>query len=146
MAVEKRTFKSVRRASSVQCVYRKWSEWDVGDVFIGKYISTKIDNYKKPNWIFEVVEAQLGDKKEAKALKGKNLGLNSNGELDRAMETIKIGETVQITYNGKEEMDGGPYKGKDKHKVDVDVVMEEGQEDDVEEDEDEEEDDEDEDL
>ncbi len=121
----KRVFRSKKKLSSVRCVYRKWNEWDVGDVLIGKFISQSEDSYGKPNYAIEVLDVQLGDKKAAKKMiDGKVIGLNSTGSLDRAMKKAETGKTYQFIYEGLERMDGGPYKGKDKHLIEVEEVTE----------------------
>ncbi len=137
----KRVFKSKKKLSTVRATYRKWSEWETGDIMIGTYKGSQTDQFGKPNWLIEVVEAFLADKKDQKKLIGQVLGLNSSGTVDRAMEDVEIGSMVQFTYNGLVRMDGGPYKGKDKHDIEVDLVSEEGDDDEEEVDEDEEEDD-----
>ncbi len=139
----KRIFKSKKKLSTVRALYRKWSEWEVGDVLVGKYAGSQIDSYDKPNWLIEVEDAFFTDKKAQKKLIGNTVGLNSNGMVDKAMKKVEEGDMVQFTYNGMEEMDGGPFKGKDKHLVEVDIVVEEGEDEDYDE---EAEDDEDEDL
>lgn len=117
----KRVFKSKKKLSTVRAVYRKWGDWDTGDVLVGTYRGSQTDKYDKPNWLIEVESAFFTDKKAAKKLEGQVIGLNSQGEVDRAMEKAEEGQIVQFTYNGMERMDGGPYKGKDKHLVDVEV-------------------------
>lgn len=127
---EKRTFVSKKKLTHVKSEYRKWSEWKEGDVVVGKFVAEREDKYKKPNWIIEVIEAHFQGKPKLSAkMKGQNLGLNSTGTLDKAMEQVEIGNTIQVTYSGMEEMTGGPYKGKDRHIVEVDIVEEAGDED-----------------
>lgn len=132
----KRVFKTTRKLSGGRSVYRKWAEWENGDIIIGKYVGSTTDRYKKPNWQIEVVEAFFADKKAAKNLIDKQIGLNSSGQLDKAMAQVSEGDMVQISYNGMEEMQGGPYAGKDAHLIGVDLVTEDGgEEEEVEEDE-----------
>lgn len=125
----KRVFRSKKKISG-RCLYRAWKEWEVGDVFIGKYSGSKIDNYDKPNWLFEIVDIQFADKKEAKRLPvGERIGLNSMGMLNKAMEQVEEGDLVQVTYNGMAEIDdGGKFDGKDAHTCEVEIVVEEGDE------------------
>ncbi len=125
--MSKRVFKTTKKLSHTRCAYRKWSEWEVGDIVVGKYVGSKIDNYKKPNWMLEVEEAFFANKKEAKAMIGQTIGLNSSGTLDKAMEKATEGKLYQITYNGTEEMTGGPYAGKDRHLIEVDECEVEGE-------------------
>lgn len=134
----KRKMKSIKKLSSVKAVYRKWNEWDEGDVLIGTYKGSQTDSYDKPNWLVEVEDAQFTDKKAAKKLmvSGEKIiiGLNSTGKLDVAMEQVEIGDMVQIEYKGMSTIEKGKYKGKDAHDVEVDLV--EAEDDEGEEDED----------
>lgn len=131
----KRVFKSKKKLSSTRANYRKWSEWDTGDILIGTYKGSQTDSYDKPNWLIEVEDAQFGDKKAAKKLNPnadgeKNIiGLNSSGKLDAAMDKVEIGDMVQIEYKGMSTIEKGKYKGKDAHDIEVDLVEEEGDED-----------------
>ncbi len=126
MAV-KRVFTTTKRVNGSASVYRKWAEWDIGDILIGKYVGSKVDRYKKMNWHLEVYEAQfVNDEDLAEEIKGKIIGLNSAGKLNKAMEQVEEGEIVQITFNGSMEMKGGDFAGKDAYLMDVDIVQEEG--------------------
>lgn len=138
----KRTFKTTKKLSGMAAAYRPWREWEVGDVLIGRYKGSKTDNYDKPNWLFEVLDAQFSDGKAAKKLIGKTVGLNSNGKLDKAMEDVTEGDLIQVTYNGMGTIEKGKYKGKEAHDVEVDMVVENFEDDGVTEDEEEIEDDE----
>jgi hypothetical protein len=126
MAVEKkRVFKSKKKLSGGRCVYRAWKDWEVGDCIVGTYKGSKTDNYDKPNWLIEVEEATFGSSpKEAKKLKGLTIGLNSAGQLDKAMEKVSEGEMIQVMYNGTAEIEKGKYAGKDAHQIEVDIVSE----------------------
>lgn len=139
----KRTFKSKRKLSGGRCTYRAWKEWEVGDLIIGKFKGQKEDNYGNPNWLIEVEDAQFSDGKAAKKLVGQTIGLNSAGQLNKAMEKVEEGDMIQVVYNGTSEIEKGKYKGKDSHLMDVDLVEEEGaeEEEETEEEEEEEEDD-----
>ena len=138
MATNKRTFKVKKKLTKGQTNYRKWDEWENGDVLIGTFVSQGEDKYQKPNWEIKVEDAQFVDHKLGKKLLGKSLTLNSCGQLDKAMEKVEEGEMLQITYNGTAKINKGKFKGKDAHLVDVEIVVEEGSEDDVEENEEEE--------
>lgn len=142
----KRIYKSTKKLSSVKATYRKWSEWDAGDILIGTYKGSQTDSYDKPNWLIEVEDAQFTNAKTAKKFMPKGdekvvIGLNSSGKLDQAMEQVEMGDMVQIEYKGMSTIEKGKYKGKDAHDIEVDLV-EEDDEDDDEQDEDEETDDE----
>lgn len=122
MGGTKRVFKKTRKVSTVRAEYRKWGEWEEGDIVIGKYIGTQIDSYDKPNYLLEVEDAQFNDSKAGKNLIGKTLGLNSNGKLDKAMKSVEEGDMVQVEYKGMGSIEKGKYKGKDAHDVEVDIV------------------------
>lgn len=136
----KRVFKEKRKLSRGPSAFRKWGDWDEGDVLIGEFVSEGVDRYGKPSWTFKVLDAQFKNKKDAKKLEGQNITLNSNGQLDAALEEVEPGTTIQVTYNGMAEMKGGPFKGKDAHLVDVAEM--EGDEDEESEDDEENEDEE----
>lgn len=121
--MKKRTmFKSKKKLSGVRCEYRKWNVWDVGDILIGKYVGSKTDNYDKPNWLIEVLEAQFVKKKKLAAkLEGKTIGLNSCGKVDAAMKKATEGDTIQFTFNGTGVIEGGKFDGKEAYDVDVEV-------------------------
>jgi hypothetical protein len=125
----KRVFKTKKKLSGGRAEYRPWRDWSVGDIVIGKYKGSKIDNYEKPNWLIEVVDAQFSKKKDGDKLVGKVLGLNSAGQLDKAMEGVNEGEMIQVHYVGTSTIEKGKYKGKDAHQIEVDIVVEEGDED-----------------
>lgn len=121
----KRKFKSKKKLSSTRATYRPWKEWQTGDIIIGIFKGSQTDNYDKPNWLVEIVEAFFPSKpKLAAKLKGQILGLNSNGKLDKAMEGVEPGDMVQVEYKGMSTIEKGKYKGKDAHDVEVDLVEE----------------------
>lgn len=118
----KRTFKSKRKLTGGKCTYRAWKEWEVGDYIIGTYRGSKIDNYDKPNWLIEIEDASFSDSKLAKKLIGQTLGLNSAGQLNKAMEKVEESAMVQVMYNGTSEIENGKYAGKDAHLIEVVLV------------------------
>lgn len=142
---KQRTFKTKKKLSATRAVYRPWRDWEVGDILIGTYKGSQIDNYEKPNWLFEVEDAQFTNKKDAKRVMGQVVGLNSCGKLDAAMQTkdgepkVDVGQIVQIEYKGTSEIEKGKFKGKEAHDVEVEIVEEVDPDDDEELDEDEEE-------
>ena len=131
----KRVFKTKKVLSGVRTEYRAWKEWDEGDVVIGKLIGTSKNKMgeNKKDWIIEVEDAFFSDKKEQKRVIGKNLTLNTAGQLDKGMEQLEIGAMVQVTYNGNAEMEGGKFAGKMAHKMEVIEVTEDDGSDDGEE-------------
>jgi hypothetical protein len=120
----RRQFKSTRKVTLGQKTYRKWEEWDTGDVLIAKFMDQEIDNYDKPNYLMEVIDAQFKDSKLGAKLEGKTLALNHCGILGKAMEKISKGEMVQLTYNGTSKIEKGKFAGKDAHLMDIEVVEE----------------------
>lgn len=98
-------------------IYKKWAEYEVGDYVVGKLTEVGEDQFKKANYIVEVIETSLEGVAE-----GKNLCLNSNGSLDYRMEDIEIGSVIRVEYTGQIEMEKGPFKGKMAHTVDLQVA------------------------
>lgn len=144
MAAPKRKFIARKVLSGVRTEYRAWKEWDEGDVIVFKYLGSSPNrkNKSKKDWLVEVVEVFLADKKEEKRLKpGTRLTLNSAGQLDKGMEQIEEGTVVQVTYNGAQEMEGGDYAGQMAHTMEVVEVEEDDGSEDSEEEEETEEDD-----
>jgi hypothetical protein len=121
-----RVFKTVKKISQGARLYRKWAEYEVGDIVIGKLAGTYVDNYKKTCYLLEVEGAFLKDKKFAAEVKGKTLALNHTGTLAKDLAKLADGDLIQVEYQGLERMDGGPYEGKDKHVIEVTQVEEEG--------------------
>lgn len=101
------SFQTVKGASK----YKPWSKWEVSDFIVGKYVSDSVDNYGKPNYRLEVLEANF--KAKDHPAPGEAFTLNSCGSLDSAMEEITIGDVVKIIYKGRDKMTKGPYKGKE---------------------------------
>lgn len=126
----------VKRQLTVQKTYRKWEEWDNGDIVIGELVGMHKDQYGKECPIVKVEDAFLKDKKLQKEIAGKNLVMNANGMLTKALKDVQVGQVIQVEYRGTATIEKGPYKGKDAHVVQVDLV-EEDDSDLVEEDEDE---------
>jgi hypothetical protein len=117
----KSVFKTKKTISGTRCTYRAWKEWQDGEYIVGTYVGSKTDNYDKPNWMVKVIEAKFAKKKDSEALVGQTIGLNSAGGLDKAMEKLKEGDLVQVTYTGTVEMEKGKYAGKDAHTFLVEV-------------------------
>lgn len=137
----KRVFKTKKVLSGVQTQYRAWKDWDEGDVIICTLRGTSQNrkNKSKVDWIVEIEEAFFADKAAQKKFKpGTTLTLNCAGQLDKGMEQIEVGETVQITYNGAKEMKGGEYEGQMAHTMEVIQMAEDDGSDDSEDYEDEE--------
>jgi hypothetical protein len=118
-----RVFKPTRKLGGGQKMYRKWEEYEVGDVLIGRYVDTHTDQYKKVCPVIEVIDAQFKDKSGTKYI-GKNLVLNAAGMLNKAIEKAEKGQLLQFTYNGQSTIEKGPYAGKESHLIQTDIVEE----------------------
>ena len=120
----KRTFKTSRKLTGAK-VFRKWDDWKVGDLFIGKFADQYTDEkYNKEVYVFDVEECTFNAD-----LAGKQLALNEMGMFSKAMEKVSKGEFIQFTYNGKDQIEKGKFAGKEAHTCEV-LVLEEGDEDD----------------
>ena len=119
--LQKRNFKTSRQLTIAK-MYRKWEEYAVGDVVIGELIGWHTDQYNKECPIVKVLDAQF--KKDSAKFQDKNLVINSSGMLSKAMKGIELGEIIQVEYQGTAMIEKGPYKGKDAHVMDVQVVVE----------------------
>ena len=84
-----RVFKTVKKISQGARLYRKWAEYAVGDIVIGKLAGTYVDNYKKTCYLLEVEEAFLKDKKFQKEVIGKVLALNHTGTLAKDLAKLE---------------------------------------------------------
>lgn len=100
-------------------VYKKWSEWELGDFVVGKLIEVGEDQFKKANYIVEVIETSFEDIQV-----GSNFCLNANGSLDYRMEDIEVGTVIRVEYEGEGIMEKGPFKDKKFHKVGLEVAIE----------------------
>lgn len=134
----KRVFKTTKKLSGGRTLYRKWDEWETGDLIIGKFLAQGEDQYQKPNWKMQVEDAQFASSKESKKYTGQVLTLNSAGQLNKAMEKVEEGDMIQITYQGTSVIEKGKFKGKDAHLVEVDMVVEDTGDDEIDEEEEEE--------
>ena len=122
----KRTYKTVQKISGNVKMYRKWSEWAVGDIVIGKYVDTQEDKFsKKMCPVIEVEDVYFKDVTFAERLQGKQLVVNHTGMIGKAFEKVNIGQTVQIEYGGMSLIERGPMAGKESHLASVSIVEEE---------------------
>lgn len=123
----KRKFRTKRKVSGGQKIYKPWKEFVEGDWIVGEYVGTHKDQYNKICRIIKVEDAQFSDGFEEKCI-GKNLVLNSNGMLDKAFEEnaedLDTGAIIQVTYNGTSTIEKGKYAGKEAHLVEIDIVEE----------------------
>lgn len=123
----KRTYTPTKQLSGKPMKFRTWADYSAGDVMIVKYVKTTPNKYNdaKPNHVVEVVELFLKDAKIQKEwVEGTHVCLNTMGMLDKALDGIKSGDMVQITYTGSNMMEKGKFAGKSAHGVDV-IAMEE---------------------
>lgn len=126
-AKQKRTF-TVKKTLGGPMNFRKYEDFQVGDITIGEFVGTHLDQYKKTNYKIKVLDAQWEDADAGEALVGKVLVFNSCGSLDKQMEQVNEGTCVQIEYTGKTLLVKGPYAGKEAHGVIVsEVEMTEGE-------------------
>jgi len=104
--------------------FRPWKEWEIGDYVVGKYERKEIDNYNKDNWVLKVEEVFFqNEAAEIKFGPGKMVGLNSNGSLDKVMNSgqIQFGDVIRVEYDGMSPMGKGTHEGKDAHSIIVSV-------------------------
>jgi hypothetical protein len=107
--------------------YRKWDDYSAGDIFIGTYAGIHKDTvYKKDHFKFKVEACFF--KEDAESYVGQTLVLNTCGSLEKAMEEIEEGTTLQIEYLGKDIMAKGPYAGKEAVSLAISIVEEEADE------------------
>lgn len=119
-----------RRQVNPAIVYKRWGDWSQGDYIIGEYLGTKIDpTYNKEVYMVKLetvslsspVTSQGGGIKE-----GMTIGLNHCGGLAVRMSEVKIGDCIELIYNGTEELPSGhKYKGKDAHQFEVYILGDE---------------------
>lgn len=114
------SFRTVMGQSS----YKAWSKWSAGDFLVGKFQSTGEDNFGKPNYKVEVIEASFDDGEEPQA--GSIFSFNSSGALTKAMEEVNPGDVIKVIYKGEETLTKGKYKGKKYHSMEVLVADNKG--------------------
>jgi hypothetical protein len=107
-----------------QSSYKSWTKWSAGDFLVGKFHSAGTDNFGKPNYKMEVVEASFDDGEIPKA--GSLFTLNSSGALTKAMEEVSVGDVVKVIYRGEDVINTGKYKGKKFHSMEVLVADSKG--------------------
>jgi hypothetical protein len=125
----KRVFKSKKSLAGAK-KYRKWADWDEGDILICKLNAWHTDQYKKQCPVVEVVDAMFKSSAANKEFAGSTMVLNNTGLLMKALEEVEIGSYLQITYNGTSEIQKGLYAGKEAHNMDIELleIEEEAQE------------------
>ena len=124
----KRTFKATGKLTQGASLYRKWSEWAVGDIVIGKYIATHTDKkYGKLGRVIEVISADFKDGSGAK-YEGNTLTLNQTGKLHKALDAQPFGIVLQLTFKGKAAITSGPYAGEEANDMEILIGEIEGEE------------------
>lgn len=88
--------------------YFKPNELDEGQTVSGKYIGTRRDSYGNLCHRLELEDGTEGV-------------VNGTGQLNKLMERVARGASVDITYNGKVTIEKGPQKGKKAHAFDVEA-------------------------
>ncbi len=118
----KRVFKSTKRVSGGNQIYRAWDKWKEEDILVGTYKGTgPSDKYGKDTYQFEVLETFFADKKAGKELVDKVLTLNFTGGFAKSMKSVEEGDTVQLTYKGQNEILKGEWAGEMAHAIEVEV-------------------------
>ncbi len=118
----KRTFKSTRTVSGGNQIYRAWDKWKEGDILVGTYKGIgPADKYKKDTFQFEVLETFFSDKKAGKEIQDKVVTLNFTGGFAKSMKAVTAGDTVQLTYNGQNEIASGEWAGEMAHAIEVEI-------------------------
>lgn len=119
----KRTWSTVQKLT-INKMYRKWEDYTVGDIVIGKLVGYHTDQYQKQCPIVEVLDCQF--KKDASKYQGKSLVLNSCGMLNKNLEqaNVQLGQIIQVEYKGTAEIEKGKFAGKDAHVLDIQLVEE----------------------
>lgn len=128
----KRTFTPIKTVTNqAPRKFKPWSEYSAGDILLGKYLGptgNKFDE-SKPNYLLEVIEVFLKDKKVQKEyVEGTVVCLNHVGMLHKALVNLEIGKLIQITYQGAQKMEKGKFAGKSAHSMEVVEVVEDGDE------------------
>ncbi len=98
--------------------YLAWKNWQVGEYLVGKYTKSYEDQFGNENYEVQIIEAEIegADLKE-----GDLFGVNSCGSLKHNMTDVAPGSYIQVTYEGKGEIEKGPFKDKSFHKVGLEV-------------------------
>jgi hypothetical protein len=112
----------VKKSLGGSQAYRVWEDYSVGDWVLGRYVGNHVCQYKKQNPKIEVIDALFDDSDLSDSIIGKTLVLNAVGSLSAQIEKVEEGETVRVTYNGKNLLTKGPYAGKEAHSVTVDII------------------------
>lgn len=107
--------------------FRQWDEYEKGDVIVGRFIQTQSGKFQHDNVIIEPLELQIEDTDWADevmeaAEDGARLVLNGCGSLTTAIDDLEEEGIYEFTYNGKNKIKSGDYKGKMSHLIEVSEV------------------------
>jgi hypothetical protein len=114
---------ATKKAIKGNMEYRKWDDYEIGDIVVGKFVGMHHCQFEKENPKISVLEAFFKDGSGAQ-LTGKTLVLNSCGTLDSAMKEIKEGDLIQLEYTGKVALTKGKFAGKEAHTMNIETVEE----------------------
>lgn len=116
---------------TISKVYRGWDDYSVGDIVIGKIVGKHKDNYGKTSPVINVDYCSFKGESADKYM-GKNLVLNSCANLANPLieakiisedgTDIELGKTIQVEYTGKYTLVKGPFKGKEGHDMQIQIV------------------------
>lgn len=97
--------------------YFKYSECEAGQVLVesGKFLGRSPNKFGKENFDFKPTDG------------GPIICLNNAGQLNYLIDThVRVGDTVQVIYEGSDILDKGAFKGKTVHKFEILVADYEG--------------------
>ena len=96
------------RQATTNCDFIKWNEVEEGTVIQCFFIETKPSSNQKFN-----------DTVYIETLEGKRYGLSGSANLLRAIEQVRPGWYVEITYRGSTILESGQQKGSKCHQFDL---------------------------
>ena len=67
----------------------------------------------------KAVEGDFGMTYYLRQEDGSTIGLNGSGQLDKLMEQVEEGTSLEVTYQGQEKIKSGKFKGKSAHQFEV---------------------------
>lgn len=116
---------------TISKIYRGWDDYSVGDIVMGEIVGKNKDNYGKTSPVIRVDYCSFKGESADKYM-GKNLVLNSCANLSNPLTEAKImsadgtdietGKTIQVEYTGKYTLTKGPFKGKEGHDMQIQVL------------------------
>ena len=95
----------------------------------GRKLTAGETKFVKPNEMTEgqivagtltkTVEGEYGMTYYLRQEDGSTIGLNGSGQLDKLMEQVEEGTSIEVTYQGQEKIKSGKFKGKSAHQFEV---------------------------